>query len=50
MKVENGKIVRATEFELFQKWLREEWFEVYSFDAFLCLCAENGTTIADDDR
>ena len=40
MKIENGKIVEATESELYDYYLTREWFEVYSFPHYKRLCKE----------
>lgn len=45
MKVENGKIVEATEIEMYSKWLDEDWCYVYDFEDYLARCKENGTKI-----
>ncbi len=34
MKIENGKIVQATEDELYSIYLSREWFEIMPFDEF----------------
>ena len=47
MKIENGKIVEATESELYDYYLTREWFEVYSFPHYKRLCKELGTKIVD---
>ena len=45
MKVENGKIVEATEEEMFDYYLTREWDLVMSFSEYLRKCKENGTRI-----
>lgn len=45
MKVENNKIIEATEGELFNKWLDEEWFEIMSFTEYLEKVKKNGTNV-----
>ena len=45
MKVENGKIIKATESELLDKWLDEDWCELMSFPEYLLNVKNNGTTV-----
>ena len=49
MKIENGKIVEATELELYDYYLAREWFEVYSFPHYKRLCKELGEKIVDEE-
>ena len=35
MKVENGKIVEATEYELFSRWVILSYCEFYDFDTYI---------------
>lgn len=48
MKIENGKIVEATESELYDYYLTREWFELYSFPDYKRLCKELGATIVEE--
>lgn len=45
MKVEGDKIVEATEKEMFDKWMDEDWCYVYDFEDYLERCKKNGTKI-----
>lgn len=45
MKVIEGKIIEATETELYKKYLDEEYYEIYSFTEFLQRCEAQGVTI-----
>lgn len=35
MKVENGKIVEATEYELFKRWVIFSFCDLYDFDTYI---------------
>ena len=45
MKIENGKIVEATESELYDYWLSRDFCELYSFEYYKWLCKNAGTKI-----
>lgn len=45
MKVENGKIVEATEEELFSRYLRAGMDDIMSFYTYMAICETHGTTI-----
>ena len=45
MKTKDGKIVEATELEMYDKWLDEDWCYVYDFEDYLERCKKNGTKI-----
>ena len=45
MKIVKGKIVEATESELYDYYLTRDWDTVCDFPTYKRLCAENGTTI-----
>jgi len=45
MKIENGKITRATEAELYEYWLRSDWCEIMCFKEYMRRCSEAGTEI-----
>lgn len=49
MKIENGKIVEATESELFDRWLSCDYCEIYPFDYYKWLCKEKGMKIVDEE-
>lgn len=46
MKVEDGKIVEATEDELYKHWL-DNWDSLYSFDEYLRRMEDKGVKIID---
>lgn len=48
MKVENGKIVEATENELFAQYLRSDWDELFSFPEYLALLKYQGVKVVDE--
>ena len=48
MKVENGKIVEATENELFAQWLRSGFCDIMSFYEYKWRCEMFGTVIVAD--
>lgn len=50
MKVENGKIVEATELELYDYYLTREWYYFYSFTEYKYECELNGTKITDKEE
>ena len=45
MKIENGKIIEATEDELFNIYLEGQWDNIYSFNKYIELCKMAGTKI-----
>lgn len=45
MKVECGKIVEATEEELFSRYLRAGMDDIMSFYTYMAICEAHGTTI-----
>lgn len=45
MKVENNKIVSATEFELYEVWTYYEWYEILSFHDYLLYMKNVGCEI-----
>ena len=45
MKIENGKIIEATENELFDIYLEGQWDNIYSFNKYVELCEKAGTKI-----
>lgn len=48
MKVENGKIVEATEDELFTQWLKSGFCDLMSFYEYKWRCKKLGTVIVED--
>lgn len=48
MKVVNGKIVEATELELYQYWLTR-FSDVFSFNEYKAKVQQAGTTIVEDE-
>lgn len=48
MKIDDGKIVEATESELFDRWLSCDHCEIYPFDYYKWLCQEEGMKIVED--
>lgn len=48
MKIKNGKIVKATEEELFSYWLKAEFCEIMSFGEYKRRCIELGTEVIED--
>lgn len=45
MKVSYGKIVEATEDELFSYWIKAEFCEIMSFDEYKQRCIQLGTKV-----
>ena len=45
MKLENGKIVEATENELFAYWLSRGYDDIIDFGTYKFICEKNGTKI-----
>lgn len=50
MKIENNKIVEATENELFDNWLKSGLDDIIPFDTYLWKCEKNGTKIIKDEE
>lgn len=48
MKIENNKIIEATEHELFQHYLNEAYFLMIDYNDFKSQCIKNGTKIIDE--
>ena len=44
MKIKNGKIIEATELELYKYWL-DRWSDIYSFDQFMYMMKDKGVII-----
>lgn len=49
MKIKNGKIVEATEDELFSYWLKAEFCEIMSFDEYKQRCIDLGTKVIESE-
>ena len=49
MKVSYGKIVEATEDELFAYWLKAEFCEIMSFREYKQRCVDLGTKVIDEE-
>ncbi len=49
MKIADGKIIEATEDELFSFYLERDWDEIMAFPDFLSRCMESGTVIKQED-
>lgn len=45
MKVENGKIIEATEDELYDFYLSRGWYDIMTFEECLRGCKNAGTVI-----
>ena len=50
MEVKSGKIVEATDIELFRYWLESGWCDVYSYPDYKNRVKELGTRVIEDDR
>ena len=50
MEIERGKIVSATDIELYEYWLESEWCDVYSYTDYKNRVKELGTKVIEDDR
>ena len=48
MKVEKGKIVEATEHELFCEWLRREFDDIMSFPEYIYYMKKSGVRVIED--
>jgi hypothetical protein len=49
MIVQNGRIIEATENELYNRYLTGNFFEHYTFGEFLCACEKRGVKITKDE-
>lgn len=47
MKIENGKIREATEQELFNRWLDDDWAEFMPFDEYLYHMKNAGVVVTE---
>ena len=50
MEVKYGKIVEATDIELFEHWLELGWCNIYSYTEYKNRVKELGTKVIEDDR
>lgn len=50
MEIERGKIVSATDIELYEYWLKSGWCDVYSYTEYKSRVKELGTRVIEDDR
>lgn len=50
MEVKNGKIVEATDIELFGYWLESGWCDVYSYTDYKNRVKKLRTRVIEDDR
>lgn len=50
MEIERGKIVSATDIELFIHWLESGWCDVYSYTDYKNRVKELETKVIEDDR
>lgn len=48
MKIVNGRIAEATRDEMYDLYLKMEWYRVMSFQEWLSRFKENGTKVTDD--
>lgn len=48
MRIQNKKIIEATEAELYDYYLTRGWDDLYSFFEYKQLCAEQGTKIIEE--
>ena len=48
MKIDNGKIVEATESELYEYWYTHELFERHSFSDYMLMCQDAGAKIVNE--
>lgn len=50
MEIKGGKIVKATDIELYEYWLTSGWSDVYSYTEYKNKVKELGTKVIEDDR
>ena len=48
MKLENNKIVEATEDELYKYWIKSSWCDFMDFNEYKRRCENNGTKIVEE--
>lgn len=50
MEIKGGKIVKATDLELYEYWLKSGWGDIYSYTDYKNRVKELGTEVIEDDR
>lgn len=50
MKIVNGIIAEATRDEMYDCYLKMEWYTVMPFQEWLRRCEENGTKVTDEEE
>lgn len=50
MKIVNGRIAEATRDEMYDLYLKFEWYTVMLFPEWLRRCENNGTKVTDDEE
>lgn len=50
MEIKGGKIVKATDIELYEYWLKSGWSDIYSYTEYKNKVKELGTKVVEDDR
>ena len=50
MEIKGGKIVKATNIELYKYWLKSGWSDIYSYTEYKNKVRELGTKVIEDDR
>lgn len=50
MKIVNGRIAEATRDEMYDLYLRMEWYRIMPFTEYLSRCEETGTKVTDDEE
>lgn len=50
MEIKNGKIVEATDIELYEYWITSGWSYIYSYTDYKNKVKELGTKVIEDDR
>lgn len=50
MEIKRGKIVSATNLELYEYWLKSGWSDIYSYTEYKNKVKELGTKVIEDDR
>lgn len=49
MEIKDGKIVKATNIELYEYWLTSGWSDIYSYTEYKNKIKELGTKVIEDD-
>ena len=50
MKIVNGRIAEATRDEMYDYYLKWEWYTAMPFPEWLSNCKNNGTKVTDDEE